>query len=61
MVDDNFTSPVSMPDHPFQGALRIRGTKMHIPNTDTLAEMTGPPTDKTEIYPEAFINNLLTL
>ena len=31
-----------MPDLPFQGAVRNRGTNTHIPNTDTLTKVTGP-------------------
>ena len=49
-----------MPDLPFQGALRVRGTNMHIPNTDTLTEVKGPPTGESKTYPEAFIENLST-
>ena len=48
-----------MPDLPFQGALRIRSTNMQRPNTDTLTEVTGPPTSENDIYPKAFIKEPL--
>ena len=47
-----------MPELPFQGALRIRGTNTYIPNNEILTEITAPPTGETEIYPEDLIQNL---
>ena len=41
-----------MPDLPFQGALKLRRINMQIPNTETLTEVTGPPTGENETYPE---------
>ena len=43
VFDENVTSPLSMPDLPFQGALKIRGNSTHVHNTETLSEVTGPP------------------
>ena len=57
VFDENFTSPLSMPELPFQGALRIRGTSNHIPNTETLIETTGPPSGEIESYPDDLILN----
>ena len=51
------TSPLSMPELPFQGALKIRGTSNHIPNTETLIETTGPPSREIESYPDDLISN----
>ena len=52
IFDKNFTSSLSMPDLPFQGALKVKSINMQIPNTETLTEITGPPTGENEIYPE---------
>ena len=57
VFDENFTSPLSMSELHFQGALRIRGTINHIPNTETLIETTGPPSRETESYPDDVILN----
>ena len=56
--DENFTSPLSMPDLPFQGALKMRRSSPHIFNTETLTEMTGPPTGDNESFPEELIKIL---
>ena len=55
VFDENFTSPLSMPDLPFQGALKMRGSFSHIFNTETLTEVTGPPTGENESFPEELI------
>ena len=57
VFDENFTSPLSMPELPFQGALKIRGTSNHIPNTETLTETTGPPSGENESYADDLILN----
>ena len=46
-----------MTELPFQGALRIRGTSNHIPNTETLIETTGPPSGDIESYLHDLISN----
>ena len=60
IFDENFTSPLSMPDLPFQGALKLRSINMQIPNTETLTEIPGPPTGENEIYPEDLTKENLT-
>ena len=57
VFDENFTSPLSMSELPFQGTLRIRWTSNHIPNTETLIETTGPPSGDIESYPDDLISN----
>ena len=57
VFDEDFTSPLSMPQLPFQGALRLRGTSNHVPNTETLIEITGPPSGHIESYPDNLILN----
>ena len=51
VFDENFTSPLSMPELPFQGALKIRGTSNYIPDT------TGSPSGENESYPDDLILN----
>ena len=57
VFDENFSSPLSMPELHFQGALRTRGTSNHIPNTETLVKTTGRPSVKFESYPDDLILN----
>ena len=57
VFDENFTSPLSMAELPFQGALKIRGTSNYIPNTETLIETTGSPPGENESYPDDLILN----
>ena len=52
VFDENFTSPLSYPDLPFQGAIRLRNTNNHITNTDTIPEMTGLPSGTEEHFPD---------
>ena len=47
VFDENFTSPLSMLELPFQGALKIRGTSNYIPNTEILTETTESPSGTT--------------
>ena len=49
-----------MLDLPFQGALKIRSTNMQIPNTDTLTEVTGPPTCGNDLHSKDIIKEPLT-
>ena len=49
-----------MSDLPFQGALKLRSINMQIPNTETLTEITGPPTGENETYPENLTRENLT-
>ena len=44
-----------MLDLPFQGDLKMRGSSPHIFNTETLTEVTGPPTGENESFPEELI------
>ena len=52
MFDEDFISPLSMPDLPYQGALRIRNVKSPILNTEVIHEETGPPTGQEEEFPD---------
>ena len=60
VFDENFTSPLSMPNLPLQGALKMRGNSTHIFNTDTLTKVTGPPIVENEKSPEELIININT-
>ena len=51
VFDEDFTSPLSMPDLPYQGALKIRNTQTYTLDTDALNETTGPPTGIEEEFP----------
>jgi len=55
VFDENFTSPLSMPDLPFQGALKLRGTTVPTLNTETLSEVTGPPIGEEDNFPNDLI------
>ena len=55
VFDENFTSPLSISDLPFQGYLKMRGSSSHIFITETLTEVTGPPTVENESFPEELI------
>ena len=50
--DEEFTSPLSMPDLPYQGALRIRNTELGRSNTELLNEKTGGPQGTESVFPE---------
>ena len=58
VFDESFTSPLSMPDLPFQGALRLRGTVTPMLNTDTITETTGAPSGENERFPSELITSL---
>ena len=49
--DESFTSPLVLPDLPYQGAIKLRGTGNHILNQDTTYEHTGAPTGQEETFP----------
>ena len=51
IFDESFTSPLVLPDLPYQGAIKLRGTGRHIPNQDTPYEHTGAPTGQEETFP----------
>ena len=51
IFDENFTSPLVLPDLPYQGAIKLRGTGRHIPNQDTHFEHTGAPMGQEETFP----------
>ena len=55
VFDENFTSPLRMPDLPFQGAFKIRRNSTYVHNTETLTEVTGPPTGTNEEFPDELI------
>ena len=60
IFDENFTSPLCMPDLPFQGALKLRGINTPILNTDTITEVTGPPIGENNKFPSELISSPLT-
>ena len=55
IFDENFTSLLSMLDLLFHMAIKMRRAIMHVPNTDTLTEVTGSPTRQGDHFP----NNLI--
>ena len=50
--DEDFTSPMVLPNLPFSGALRLRNATTHIPNQDVDVEMTGTSNTPEETYPD---------
>ena len=58
--NENFTSPISMPDLPFQGALKLRDINTPIINTETLTEVTGSPIGENDKFPSELISSPLT-
>ena len=53
IFDENFTSPLSMPDLIFQGAIRLRSIKGLIKNKhhEDIIEHTGTPNNEQESFP----------
>ena len=53
VFDEDFTSPISMPDLPFQGAIRLRDIKVHtnLNNSEVITEETGPIYGENESFP----------
>ena len=60
IFDENFTSPLSMPDLPFRGALKLRGINTPSLNTDTITEVTGPPIGEDDTFPSDLISSHIT-
>ena len=52
IFDESFTSPLVLPDLPYQGAIRLRDVTNQIPNQDVLMEYTSDPTGKAESFPQ---------
>ena len=44
IFDESFTSPLDLPDLPYQGAIRLRDVTNRIVNQDVLMEYTSDPT-----------------
>ena len=53
IFDEDFTSPLSMPDLPFQGSIRLRSIKDLIKNKhhEDIIEHTGAPNNEQESFP----------
>gem|GEM_PF-2876143 len=51
VFDESFTSPLVLPDLPYQGAIKLRGFKNHVLNQDAQYEQTGPPSGTEETFP----------
>ena len=52
VFDEAFTSPLVLPDLPYQGAIRLRQISTQYPNQDTLIEYTDAPSGQSETFPE---------
>ena len=52
IFDESFTSPIALPDLPYQGAIRLRNISIQSPNQEILTEHTGEPNGDDEIFPE---------
>ena len=52
VFDETFSSPLVLPDLPYQGAIKLRDISSHIPNQDVIIEYTDAPNSKTEIFPK---------
>ena len=51
IFDENFTSPLCMPDLPFKGSIRLRKIQNTILNQEAIKEETGLPSGEEETYP----------
>ena len=38
VFDESFTSPLLLPDLPYQEAIKLRGVSIHVPNQDIIIE-----------------------
>ena len=47
-----FTSPIALPELPYQGAIRLRNVSIQSPNQETLTEYTGEPLGENETFPK---------
>ncbi len=54
VFDENFISPLHLPNLPCRGAVRLRSLKIQSPNTDTLSEFTFWQTLKTDFFVDSF-------
>ena len=52
VFDEAFTSPLVLPDLPYQGAIRLRNVSTQIPNQDLMIEYTDAPSGESETFPE---------
>ena len=50
VFDEDFTSPLSTPDLPFTGAIRLRDIKSNHNNDDVVAENTHEPTGHIQTF-----------
>ena len=50
VFDEDFTSPLSTPDLPFTGAIRLRDIKFNHNNNDMVVEHTGEPTGHVQTF-----------
>ena len=50
--DENFTSPLSMPNLPYQRSIKKQNTKLGNTNSEPLLEKTGGPTGKETSFPD---------
>ena len=51
IFDESFTSPLVLPDLPYQGAIKLHGTGGQLLNQDTPYEHTGAPIGQEESFP----------
>ena len=51
VFDEQFTSPLYLPDLPYQGAIRLRNVKACCLNSEPIIEYTGEPSGNNEHYP----------
>ena len=51
VFDEHFTTPMHLPDLPYQGAIKLRGISGKTMDTDTDLEYTGPPSGEPESFP----------
>ena len=50
--NESFLSPLVLPDHPYQGAIKLRDISYQILNQDLNVEYTNNPAGKNEFFPE---------
>ena len=53
IFDEEFTTPLHLPNLPYQGAIKLRGISRKAMDTDTDLEYTGPPSGKPESFPNS--------
>ncbi len=52
IFDKTFSSPLALPDLPYQGAIRLHNISHHIPNQEVLSEHTVEPHGPNETIPD---------